>query len=47
MEEKIFIKNAKGLKLASIIHYPNKNKKYPKLIETVNEKILNSVKRYL
>jgi|WetSurMetagenome_2_1015567.scaffolds.fasta_scaffold03444_10 uncharacterized protein len=32
MEEKIFIKNAKGFKLASIINRPDKNRKYPAII---------------
>lgn len=32
MEEKIFIKNSKGLKLASIIHYPDGEKQYPAII---------------
>jgi len=32
MEEKVFIKNYKGLKLASIINYPSKNEKYPTAI---------------
>jgi dipeptidyl aminopeptidase/acylaminoacyl peptidase len=29
MQEKVFIKNSKGLKLASIIHYPGKDRQYP------------------
>lgn len=32
MEKKVFIKNFRGLKLASIIHYPNKEKQYPAII---------------
>jgi uncharacterized protein len=32
MEEKIFIKNSKGLKLASVIRYPDKEKAYPAII---------------
>jgi uncharacterized protein len=32
MEEKVFIKNSKGLKLAAIINYPDKNKQYPAMI---------------
>jgi len=32
MEEKVFIKNSKGLKLASIIHYPDRKKQYPAII---------------
>jgi uncharacterized protein len=32
MEEKVFIKNSRGLKLASIINYPDKNNKYPAII---------------
>ncbi|MDP2585954.1 MAG: alpha/beta fold hydrolase [Candidatus Levybacteria bacterium] len=32
MEEKVFIKNSRGLKLASIIHYPDKEKEYPAII---------------
>jgi uncharacterized protein len=32
MEEKVFIKNSKGLKLASIFNFPDKNKKYPTAI---------------
>ncbi len=32
MEEKVFIKNSKGLKLALIIFSPDKNKKYPAII---------------
>jgi dipeptidyl aminopeptidase/acylaminoacyl peptidase len=32
MEEKVFIKNSQGLKLASILHFPDKNKKYPAVI---------------
>jgi uncharacterized protein len=29
MEEKVFIKNPKGLRLASIVNYPDRDKKYP------------------
>jgi uncharacterized protein len=32
MEEKVFIENSKGLKLASIINFPDKYKKYPAVI---------------
>lgn len=32
MKEKNFIKNKKGLKLAAILHYPDKNKKYPAVV---------------
>jgi uncharacterized protein len=32
MEEKFFIKNSKGLNLASVINYPDKNRKYPAMI---------------
>jgi len=32
MEEKVFIKNSKGLKLASIISYPDKNKQYSAIL---------------
>jgi uncharacterized protein len=32
MTEKVFIKNSKGLKLASIIEYPDKNGQYPAVI---------------
>lgn len=32
MEEKVFIKNSKGLKLASVLHCPDKNKQYPAMI---------------
>jgi uncharacterized protein len=32
MEEKVFIQNSKGLKLASVINYPDKNKQYPAII---------------
>jgi uncharacterized protein len=32
MEEKVFIENSKGLKLASIISYQDKNKRYPAII---------------
>jgi uncharacterized protein len=32
MEEKVGIKNSKGLKLAAIINYPDKNKQYPAMI---------------
>lgn len=32
MEERVFITNKKGLKLAGNIHYPNKDKKYPAVI---------------
>lgn len=32
MEEKVFIKNKRGLKLAGILHYPDRAKKYPAVI---------------
>lgn len=32
MTEKVFIKNKKGLKLAAVLHYPDKNKKHPAVI---------------
>lgn len=32
MEEKVLLKNSEGLKLASIIHYPNKDQQYPAVI---------------
>lgn len=32
MTEKVFIKNKKGLRLAAVLHYPDKNKKYPAVI---------------
>lgn len=32
MEDKVFIKNSKGLRLASIINYPDKNKQYPAIL---------------
>lgn len=32
MEEKVFIKNSRGLKLACVIHCPDKEKKYPAII---------------
>lgn len=32
MEEKVFIKNKKGLKLAAVLHYSDKNKKHPAVV---------------
>jgi len=32
MQEKVFIKNSKGLKLASIIRYPGKDRQYPTIM---------------